>query len=116
MSTLVFLSNFHAFLPKARSKRTFLAEKLTFRWSPRRLAFRRLFLDITGLLAFLLLRRAVPHAQSQSVLAFVAIKPVCSFDACSAQHNYGRDLALHFFERVGFSTNPPRQPSVDYPI
>jgi hypothetical protein len=30
------------------------------------------------------------------VLAFVAIKPVCSFGACSAQHNYGRDLALHF--------------------
>jgi hypothetical protein len=68
-----------------------------------------LFLDITGLLAFLLLRRAVPHAQIQSVLAFVAIKPVCSFDACSAQHNYGRDLALHFFERVGFSMNPPRK-------
>jgi hypothetical protein len=40
-------------------------------------------------IAFLLLRRAVSHAQSQSVLAFVAIKPVCSFDACSAQHNYG---------------------------
>jgi hypothetical protein len=33
----------------------------------------------------------------------VAIKPVCSFDACSAQHNYGCDLALYFFERVGFS-------------
>jgi hypothetical protein len=49
-----------------------------------------LFLDLTGLLAFLLLR-------SQSVLAFVAIKPVGSFDACSAQHNYGRDIALVFF-------------------
>ena len=58
--------------------------------------------------AFLLLRRAVPHAQSQSVLAFVAIKPACSFDARSAQHNYGRELALHFFERVGFSMKPPR--------
>jgi hypothetical protein len=43
------------------------------------------------------------------VLAFVAIKPACSFDARSAQHNYGRDLALHFFERVGFSINPPRK-------
>jgi hypothetical protein len=43
------------------------------------------------------------------VLAFEAIKPVCSFEACSAQHNYGRDLALHFFERVGFSMNPPRK-------
>jgi hypothetical protein len=43
------------------------------------------------------------------LLAFVAIKPVCSFDACSAQNNYGRDLALHFFEQVGFSMNPPRK-------
>jgi hypothetical protein len=60
-----------------------------------------LFFDITGLLAFVLLWRAVPHAQSQSVLAFVAIRPVGSFGACSAQHNYGRDLALHFVERVG---------------
>jgi hypothetical protein len=51
-------------------------------------------------ITFLLFRRAVPHAQSQSVLAFVAIIPVGSFDACSAQHNYGLDLALHFFERV----------------
>jgi hypothetical protein len=25
------------------------------------------------------------------------------------QHNYGRDLALQFFERVGFSMNPPRK-------
>jgi hypothetical protein len=31
------------------------------------------------------------------VLAFVDIKPVFSFDACSAQHNYGCDLALYFF-------------------
>jgi hypothetical protein len=46
------LSNYHVLLPKARSKRTFLAEKLTFRWSPCRLAFRRLLLDITGLLPF----------------------------------------------------------------
>jgi hypothetical protein len=38
----------------------------------------------------------------------MAIEPVCFFDACSA-HNYGRDLALHFFERVGFSMNPPRK-------
>jgi hypothetical protein len=43
------------------------------------------------------------HFSWRAVLAFVAIKPVCSFDARSAQHNYGRDLALHFFERVGFS-------------
>jgi hypothetical protein len=60
-------------------------------------------------ITFLLFRRAVPHAQSQSVLAFMAIKPVCSFDACSAQHNYGLDLALYFFERVGFSMDPPRK-------
>jgi hypothetical protein len=43
------------------------------------------------------------------VLAFVAIKPVCSFDACSAQNNYGRDLALNFFDRVGFSMNTRRK-------
>jgi hypothetical protein len=45
------------------------------------------FLDITGPLAFLLLQHAVPHDQSQSVLAFVAIKPVGSFGARSAQNN-----------------------------
>jgi hypothetical protein len=43
------------------------------------------------------------------MLTFVAIKPVGSFDACSAQHNYGRDLTLHFFELVGFSLNLPRK-------
>jgi hypothetical protein len=56
-----------------------------------------------------LLRRAVPHDRSQSVLTCVAFKPSRSFDACSAQHNYGRDFALHFFEREGFSMNPPRK-------
>jgi hypothetical protein len=39
--------------------------------------------------------------------AFVAIKPVFSFDARSEQQNYGRDLALHFFERAGFSMDLP---------
>jgi hypothetical protein len=32
---------------------------------------------------------------------------VSSFVACSAQHNYGRDPSLHFFEGVGFRLNPP---------